>query len=585
MKAIISLLLLVVTLISVQSCSRNNKKQFEHAGGTAHMALDNEPSTYNPREVLDYYSATVLYQISEGLVGMDAKTLKIIPKIASEWKVSDDGKTYTFTIRDDVFFHSCEKVKDSDRKLDTDDIIASFEAGCKKDETGVVPASYSLVFSGIEGAEDFMNGTASSIKGLAVAGNQLTITLTKEDANFLYKLANINAAISCKSIIEQGLENELVIGTGPFKYDKYVSNETSSLILVKNEDYYLFDEKGNALPYLDSLIFIFQSRKMDQLDMFENGTIDVIKGLPTSRITKMLEGSIKDFNSKPPKLILENNPLLETNFYYFNLQDPRFKDPKVRKAFNYAVDKEVIGREILRNQYYDLGWYGITPPVSKALKGYDFKEVKKVGYEYDPEKAKKLLAEAGYPNGEGFGAVTLRFNINDVHSAVADEFAKQIYNVLGINVNIDGSTFEQLNEDGEKGNGAIFRQGWGADYPSPETFLMTFYGEYVPKDSTEISRINKARYINSSFDNFYAKAKQARKLSDQMAYFMKAEVELMKDPPIIPLWYSGDIDIVHSYLRNFYFNPLNYIDFTTVYIKEWTEEEYQKASVEHQTKE
>ena len=585
MKAIVTLLLLVITIYFLQGCSGNNRQQFEFAGGAAHMALDNEPSTYNPREVLDYYSATVLYQISEGLVGMDANTLKIIPKIASEWAVSDDGKTYTFTIRDNVYFHNCDKIEDADRKLGMDDIIASFEAGCKKDKSGVVPASYNLVFAGIEGAEDFMNGVSKSIKGLIVTENQLTIQLTKEDANFLYKLANINAAISCKRIIEQGLENELVIGTGPFKYDKYVSNETSSLILLKNEDYYLTDDHGNAMPYLDSLIFIFQSRKMDQLDMFENKQIDVIKGLPTSRITKMLEGSIKDFNSKPPKLILENNPLLETNFYYFNLQDPRFKDSRVRKAFNYAVNKEEIGREILRNQYYDLGWYGITPPVSKALKGYDFKEVRKVGYEYDPEKAKKLLAEAGYPNGEGFGPVTLRFNINDVHSAVADEFAKQIYNVLGINVNIDGSTFEQLNEDGEKGNGAIFRQGWGADYPSPETFLMTFYGGYVPKDSTEISRINKARYINNAFDNFYSKAKQARKLSDQMTYFMKAEVELMKDPPIIPLWYSGDIDIVHSYLRNFYFNPLNYIDFSTVYIKEWTEDEYQKASVEHQTKE
>lgn len=562
-------------------CSADSRKQFEHAGGTVRMALDNEPSTYTPREVLDYYSATVLYQIHEGLVGMDSKTLKIIPKIASEWSVSDDGKTYTFTIRDDVYFHQCENLpNESDRKLSMDDVIASFEKACTKSKDGTVPASFSLVFSEVLGAEEFLNGKAKNIEGITSKENKVSIQLVKEDANFLYKMANINAAISCKRILDQGIENEVIIGTGPFKYDKYVGNETSSLILTKNQDYYMVDSDGNALPYLDSLIFIFQGRKMDQLDMFENGEIDLIKGLPTSRITRMLEGKIEDFNSKPPRLILENNPLLETNFYFFNLQDPRFKDPRVRKAFNYALDKEVIGREILRNQYYDLGWYGLTPPVAKAIKGYDFKEVKKVGYDYDPEKAKKLLAEAGYPNGEGFGAVNLRFNINDVHSAVADEFAKQIYNVLGINVNIDGSTFEQLIEDGEKGNGAIFRQGWGADYPSPETFLMTFYGKYVPADSTEVSRINKARYINPLFDNFYSKATGARKLSDQMEYFMKAEIELMKDPPIIPLWYSGDIEIIQSYLRNFHFNPLNYIDFSTVYIKEWTEEEYQKATVE-----
>jgi ABC-type transport system substrate-binding protein len=588
MKAHIGLLLILFSLplLFILSCSKDSKPQFEHAGGTIRMALDNEPSTYDPRNVLDYYSATVLYQIAEGLVGMDPANLKITPKIASDWSISDDGLEYTFTIRDDVYFHSCEKLQnEDDRKLRIEDIIASFEAGCKKDEKGVVPAAYSLVFSSISGAEEFMNGKAKSISGLKGNGSKLTIKMIKEDSNFLYKLANINAAISCKRILDEGLENELVIGTGPFKYDKLTGDETTKLILLKNEDYYLSDDKGNALPYLDSIVFIFQSRKMDQLDMFESGKIDVIKGLPTSRITRMLEGRIKDFNSKPPRLILQNNPLLETNFYYFNLMDPRFKDPRVRKAFNYAIDKEMIGREILRNQYYDLGWYGITPPVSRALKGYDFKEIKESSYDYNPELAKQLLAEAGYKNGEGFGSVTLRFNINDIHSAVADEFAKQIYNTLGINVNIDGSTFEQLIEDGEIGNGAIFRQGWGADYPSPETFLTTFYGKYVPKDSTERSRINKARYVNPKFDNFYSKATAANKLSDQMIYFMKAEVELMKDPPIIPLWYSGDIEIIYSYVRNFHFNPLNHIDFTSVYLKEWTEEEYQKKTVELQSKE
>ena len=103
--------------------------------------------------------------------------------------------------------------------------------------------------------------------------------------------------------------------------------------------------------------------------MFESGKTDLIVGLPTSRITRMLEGRIQDFNSKPPKLVLANNPLLESNYYFFNMHDPRFKDPRVRKAFNYAINKKVLGREILRNQYAELGFFGITPPVSNALKG------------------------------------------------------------------------------------------------------------------------------------------------------------------------------------------------------------------------
>lgn len=574
--------ILIVLLVLFSACSKDERKQFEHAGGSLTMALDNEPSTYQPRNVLDYYSAIVLYQIYEGLVGIDPKDLKIIPKLASDWEVSADGLTYTFTVRENVLFHPCELLtSDEERTMTCEDIVASFEASCAKDERGIAPAAYSLLFKNtVKGADAFFEGKAKKISGITCKENKLSITLEREDQNFLYKLANINAAIVPKKLLDSKKDNEIISGTGPFIYGTFEGKETTRLTLNKNPDYYMEDDAGNALPYLDSVVFIFEGKKMEQLDLFESGEIDLIKGLPTTRITQMLEDKMEEFNSKPPKLQLENNPLLESNFYYFNLNDERFKDPRVRKAFNLALDKEVIGREILRNQYYDLGWYGITPPIPKALRGYDFKSIRSTGYKYDPSEARKLLAEAGFPNGEGFGTVELRYNINDVHSAVADEFSKQIKNVLNINVNIDGSTFEQLVEDGESANGDIFRQGWAADYPSPETFLMTFYGKNVPSNPSEPSLINKARYKNTLFDSFYKKAVDATKMSIQMEYFAKAEVELMKDPPIIPLWYSGDIEIIHSYVRDFHFNPLNYLDLTRVYIKEWSEEEYNMAHQE-----
>ena len=572
-----SLPLIICLLALLVSCSGEEKQQFEHAGGKITLALANEPSSYINRDVKDFYSATVLYQITEGLVGIDPKTTKIIPRIAKEWTVSEDGKKYTFTLNEGVMFHEHKTFSSKDdRILTVDDVVKTFELGCKENEDGTATAMFMMTCQSIKGAQDYYDGKAQSISGITTKDNTVTFQLLHEDQNFLYKLANVNASIVSKKIAEADKETD-VIGTGPFVYAEYKTGDANSLVLLKNKDYYKFDEEGNALPYLDSLEFVFQSRKSAQLEMFENGQIDIIKGLPTSRITRMLEGRIEDFNSKPPKLVLQNNPLLEVTYYFFNMKDERFKDPKVRQAFSYAVDKEVIGREILRNQYYDLGYYGITPPVAKALKGYDFKSIKKVSYNYDPEKAKKLLAEAGYPGGKGFGTVQLRYNINDIHSAVADEFSKQVFNNLGINVNIDGSTFEQLIEDEENGNGDIFRLGWTADYPSPESFLSNFYGKDVPEDDSEPSVINRSRYQNPLFDEFYDKGREATKMSDQMMYFSKAEVELMKDPPIIPLWYTGDIEITNSYIRNFYFNALNYMDFSSVYIKDWTEEEYKES--------
>ena len=557
------------------SCGEKRGKEFEYNGGSMRMCLENEPSTYIPFETEDYYSSTVLRQILEGLVRINPKTTKIEGQIASEWRVSDDGLTYTFTLRNDVLFPPHELLtSEKERKLTAQDVVATFEKICSKNEDGVSTNGYEYVFKGLlEGADAYFAGKATSIKGLTVEKGKVILQLVQRDDNFLYKLASVQAAILPKKIIEAGRVADM-IGTGPFMFSQHQAGELPRIILLKNPDYYELDEQGYQLPFLDSIEFIIQNRKLEQLDLFESKEVDVILGLPTSRITKMLEGRIEDFNSKPPKLFLYKNPVLATNYYFFNMQDPRFKDPRVRQAFNYAVNRDKIGREILRNQYDELGYYGIVPPINQTFRGYDFNGVRKAGYEYNPEKARKLLAAAGYPQGEGFGSVTLRFNIGDVNSAVADEFAQQIFQVLGINVNIDGSTFEQLNSDASESKGDIFRSAWGADYPNPETFLNNFYGKNVPMDSSKSSGINQSRYYNRNFDQYLEQAKDSENAGEKMKLYSKAEIELMKDPPIIPLWYNGDMQIVYSNVRNLHFNSLNLFDFKHVYLKEWTEQEY-----------
>lgn len=576
MKKLLSFIFLSVFLFS---CTTENKKQFQYAGGTISMAIDLEPATHIAREVTDYYSAAVLSQILEGLVSIDPNDLKIKPQIASEWTISDDGLKYEFKIRDDIYFHPHTLLSSKEaRHLSPKDVKKSIELACTKNENGQAPHAYSFLYKdNLKGANEYLEGTSKSISGLSINDSKVTLELIKKDDNFLNKLSNICASITSEKIVKGKAEIDL-IGTGPFLFSQFKQGNPNSMILLKNTDYYINDADGNALPYLDSLVFIFQTRKLDQLDMFESHQTDLITGLPTSRITKMLEGRIKDFNSMPPLFVMYNNPLLMSNYYFFNMTDHRFKDSKVRQAFNYAIDKEKLGRDILRNQYDGMGYYGIVPPINKTFKGYDFKGVKDASYSYDPERARKLLAEAGFPNGKGFGSVNLRFNIDDIHSAVADEFAQQIFQVLNINVNIDGSTFEQKDKDASCANGDIFRSAWAGDYASPETFLSNFYGKNVPLNKSELSRVNQARYINPVFDQFYEQAKNSTKKTDALANFAKAEKVLMADPPLIPLWYSGDIQIVYSNVRNLHFNALNLFLFKEVYKKDWTEDEYKKVN-------
>jgi oligopeptide transport system substrate-binding protein len=559
---------LVIGLL-IFSCSKR-KKQASFAGGKLSICVESVNLTQQPESLSDYNTQMVLNQVFEGLVALDPKELRVKPQLAKKIDIKNDGLSYEFTLRDKVYFHDFGDSK-SDRLLTTEDVVYSIKKACKKKKGNIPTDAYSLAYQQtLKGADEFHDGKSQDISGIRVKGNKVTLDLIRRDNNFLNKLSLVCCAIQSSKL---GENSELVIGTGPFTLMPENTDDTH-IRLLKNEDYYAYDKKSCALPYLDTLEFILNTKKLKQLEMFENQEIDLIIGLPTSRITKMLEGRLEDFNSTPPVFVLHNNPQLVTNYYFFDLSDPRFKDKRVRQAFNYALDKSKIGQRILQNQYYELGRFGIVPPIQSIFRGYDFKNIEKNSYFYDPERAKVLLAQAGYPNGEGFGAINLRFNISDVHSAVADEFAKQIKTVLNINVNIDGSTFEQLQIDGDKGNGDIFRSAWAADYPSEESFLINFYGKLVPINPNDLSIVNQSRYRNSIFDQYLEKAQRETKISKKREYFALAESEMMKDPPIIPLWYNGELEIVYSYVRNLNVNPLDLFIFKEVYIKEWTTVEY-----------
>lgn len=575
----ISFLLSVLVASLFLSCTgKSNNKQFEHAGGTMRMTIDYQPTTHRAREVTDVYSATVLSQVLEGLVSFNPEDLTVRAQLASSWVVSPDGLTYTFKLRENVLFHENELLdSDDDRLFTEEDVKFTFELACKPNDKGEPSTAYLGTFKDqLKGAKAFFENKAKSISGIKATKNTIELTLEQPDPNFINKLAQINVAIVSKKMVEANKEEDLV-GTGPFKYSKFIQGEPAKIILVKNPDYYLADAKGNALPYLDQVEFIVESRKLEQLDLFEQGITQIINTLPTSRITQMLDGRIKDFNSEPPKLILYNNPLLSTHYYFFNMMDPRFKDVRVRQAFNYAINRDRLTQDVLRGQAYENGIYGIVPPISSSFKGYDFKSIREAGYDFNPEKAKMLLAEAGFPNGKGFGSVNLRLNIGDINSAVAEEISNQIFETLGINVNIDGSTFELKDEDADYGRGDMFRNAWFADFCSPENFLANFYGKLVPASSEVPSQINQARYVNPVFDKLFEDARQAGSMKEQYKLYNKAEVELLRNPPMMVLWYAGDIQLMYSKVRGLKNNPMRLLDLKQVYLKDWTKEEYLKT--------
>lgn len=564
----------------IYSCGKNDTNKFEHAGGTFVFALSNDPATFIARDVSDLYSAILINQVLEGLVLLNPKTLKPEPCIAESWEISEDGLTIKFNIREGIYFHSHELIGDN-RVVTPEDIKYSIELACKKPQGKDPSTAYSSIYKNVlVGAKRFHNGEEDEIKGIKLGENSITLQLAQRDVNFLDKLTSASASIVCKELVENDKEAEL-IGTGPFKYDKYLDEEENrKIILLRNEKYYLKDNQGNQLPYLDSIVYIVEGRSLAQLEMFEDGVTHLIDKLPPSRIVNMLEGRMDDFNSTPPRLMLRRKPLLATQYYQFNLLNEAFKDVRVRKAINYAVDKEDIVQNIINNQAYGIGDAGIVPP--SAFPGYDSEGVKKHGYTYNPIKARELLAEAGYPNGEGFPTITLKFNLGTVHSAVADRFASQMKRNLNINVNIDGLPFEDRIRDQINANGDIFRTTWFADYYSPETFLLNAYGATVPDNENEPSMVNHARYKNEAFDVAFEAGQKSDDIMERYKHFAEAEKIMMDEAPFIILWYEETIKIAYSKVRNLHLNEMNHYYFRDVYLKEWTKEEYEAKKKKEQ---
>lgn len=300
------------------------------------------------------------------------------------------------------------------------------------------------------------------------------------------------------------------------------------------------------------------------MDNFQNGDLAMVIGLPSESIKDMVESQIANFQNKPPKFILERSPEMASQYYEFNLTKEPFNNVKVRQAFSYAIDRNKIIEDVLKGEAYGPGVNGICPP---SFKGYDITKI--TGYDFDAEKAKKLLAEAGYPNGKGFPKVKIELNSGGSKNAnVVLEIQKQLMEVLNVNVDFEVVPQKQKLEDAKYGRAEVFRAAWIADFPSPENFLWTLYGAGVPADATQPSFPNTPRYKNPEFDKLYEEGKSAKTIEDSYAAFLKAEQLMIADAPVLMLWYEESYRLVKSNVHGLYSNPMRYRDYSTVYLKD-----------------
>ncbi len=533
-------------------------------GGTLHLNETENYQTLYPFAITDLISANIANQIYEGLVKFDPKTLQVKPSLAEKWEVDESGTTYTFTLRKDAKFQNDPCFTDSKgRNVTAADVKYSFELLCTQssDNFAFTTSFKDRVLGATKYYEASANGKPSmELEGVKVIDDYtVQIKLEQPSLSFLEVLASPSSSIVAKEAVEQ-YGNMMRLGSGPFRI--LDNKKDNKVYLVRNENYYRKDSTGKALPYLDTIVISFMPTKKAELDAFIADKIDMVFGLPSESINDFLTEQIAEFEKNPPKYILERSPDMATQFYEFNTTKAPLNNAKVRQAISYAIDRDKIVSDILKNEAYGPGLSGVTPP---SFKGYDINRI--VGYNYNPERAKKLLAEAGYPGGKGFPTLKLELNSGgSKHTNVAFEIQKQLLDQLNINIELEVVSLPKKLEDAKYGRADIFRSGWVADYPSPENFLLLFYGKLVPPSLDQPSFPNVPRYKNPEFDKLYEQGKMARTLEESYKYYMEAEQLAMRDAPLLVLWYDESYKLLQSRVKNFKINPLNYRYFGEVYI-------------------
>jgi len=570
-----SLIIFASGCSSDSSSSSSSSELVKAANGSAYLGgifNYNEESPFRhlfPLNVQETVSHRITNNIYEGLVTFAPADLKIEPMLAESWTVSEDGTVYTFKIREGVSFHDDPCFADGKGRMVTaHDFKYCLDLLCSSisDNEG-----FWVLKDKVLGATEHHAATGKGntidggVKGIKALDDQtLEITLAYPYPDFLMMLATPFTHVFPKEAYakygSKGMRTHCV-GTGPFKVKRIVENE--AVLMLKNDAYWGKDAAGNQLPYLKGIRVSFIKEQKSTLLEFKKGKLDMIYRLPYETVDDVLDenqkliGDYKDFT-----LQITNNMAIE--YYGFSQLKPPFKDnKKLREAFCYALDREKITDFVVKGMASP-GFNGVVPSALKPVTGYDPTQVS--GFNYNPEKARKLLAEAGYPNGEGLPKLTLQINTGGgKNTQVADAIQKQLEEVLNVDVEILQLQLAQHYENIETAKTNFWRAGWVADYPSPENFLRLWYGGEIPDDPFSKSYLNTTRYDNAEYNRLFEKSLVEVNDAKRNGMYKRMEEILIEDAVVLPLFTTKEVRLLQPHVRNFPQNAMEFRIFRDVY--------------------
>jgi len=543
-KYIYSSCFFVTLLIVFVSCSGDKQQKDERTvfnynemAGITSM----DPASANNTE--DIWAVN---QVFNGLVQLN-DSLEVVPCIAKKWQISEDGLMYTFTLRNDVCFHDniCFE-KGKGRKVTAKDFVISFN----RLYDSRVSSAVSLL-SNIDRSEK------TSYKGfLATSDSTFVIYLKEPFSAFLSVLTmKYFSVIPHEAADYYGQDfRRNPVGTGPFKFKLW--EEGTKLVLLKNENYFEFDG-SKRLPYLDAVTISFVKDRETAFMELLNGKYDMLSGADAFNINEVLD---KSGNLKPlyaNKFNLQKQTFLKTDYFGILIDesiDIVKKSPlrikALRQAINYGFDREKLVKFFRNN----IGYPATVGFIPNGMPSFDDKKVK--GYNYNPDKVRQLLIEAGYPEGKNLPEITL--HTTDNYSEQTEFIQSQLAeNHIKVKISVDKPVV--LRQAVASCEYNFFKKSWVADYADEENFMNLFYSKnFAPIGA------NYTHYKNDEFDGLFEKAVREQNREEKNKLYQQMDQLLMEDAVVVPLYYDQIIRLVQKNIKGLTTNPMNLLNLKKV---------------------
>ncbi|MCY1715018.1 peptide ABC transporter substrate-binding protein [Caproiciproducens galactitolivorans] len=539
-KRIISMLLAMALMSSAFVGCGSSTTGSSTAGGTSSKAaaaktlsvsLGAEPATMDPALNQAADVTTVMNHLFEGLTRYSSDH-KIVNAEAKDIQVSSDHKTYTITLRDDV--------KWSDGKPVT---AGDYEYAWKRVVDPKTASQYAYIFDPVLNATEITAGKKDKdTLGVKAKDDKTLVVTLKAPCSYFNELLSFTAYFPLRKDIVEGNDKwtqspKTYISNGSFMMKDWSHKE--SITVVKNPNYYDKDKIK-----LDSIKFVLLEDDSPRLAAYQNGEISFCYTIPIEEIA--------NWKDKPD---FHNLPDLSTNFVDFNCTKKPFDDVRVRKALSLAIDRNYIADQVTKKSQTPAGAFvpiGINDQDStKKFRdvGGDYIPVKPEDYDKNVAEAKKLLAEAGYPDGKGFPTIEYATNPASMNNALAEAIQNMWKTALGVNCTISAQEWSVFIDTRNKGSFQTSRDGFGVDFNDAVSMLDLF----VTGGGN-----NNCKYSNPEYDKIIAQVKATDDNKVRMPLMHKAEEILMRDMPIAPTTYRTRICLLNPNVKGYYESPMGF---------------------------